>query len=216
MSGHIPTGKLIKACWTHPGVPVQSVGVGEATSGCRPWSDKPRSIHTLPVPSDLWLQQGWAPGGRILGSTKPLRLKPSCTGFTRCSNSEPSLSPQRGCLHSPQISPDCRSSIRDKFWLRSVLVCSTSCLIPCGKSGAGAAPCCPTEAGAELVPASCLTKTVHASSIAAMGAGCWTQGVLPGVSSVCKQTLCLQPGPWMHLRGSGADSGTWRWMRGLT
>lgn len=39
----------------------------------------------------------------------------------------------------------------------------------------------------------------HASNAAAMGGGCWTQQALPRGKSVCKQPLCLQPGPGTHL-----------------
>lgn len=50
VNGHIPTGKLIMACWRHPGVPVQSLRIGEATSDHRAWSDRPWCSHTA-VPS---------------------------------------------------------------------------------------------------------------------------------------------------------------------
>lgn len=62
MNDHILTGKLMKACWTHAGVPVPALVAGEAASGPRPRPDKPRSFHTLPVLTGR-LQQGWAPRG---------------------------------------------------------------------------------------------------------------------------------------------------------
>lgn len=49
VNGHSLTGKLMKACWTHPGVPVPAPVAAEAASVPRPWPDKPRSIHALPV-----------------------------------------------------------------------------------------------------------------------------------------------------------------------
>lgn len=49
ISGHILTGKLMKSCRTHAGVPVPALVAGEAASVPRPWPDKPRSIHSLLV-----------------------------------------------------------------------------------------------------------------------------------------------------------------------
>lgn len=45
----------------------------------------------------------------------------------------------------------------------------------------------------------------HASSAAATGEGCWTQRALPRGRLVCKQPLCLQPGPGRYLRCFGGD-----------